>query len=70
MAKTLIDIDDELLEQVRAFLGTTTKKETVNSALREVLATRDRREAVLSLSEWAAHHEPLEPGDRRRAWRQ
>lgn len=38
MAKTLIDIDDGLLEAARQALGTTTKKDTVNAALREVLA--------------------------------
>jgi Arc/MetJ family transcription regulator len=37
MAKTLIDIDAELLEQARRILGTDTKKDTVNSALREVV---------------------------------
>jgi Arc/MetJ family transcription regulator len=37
MGKTLVDIDTELLEQARRILGTDTKKDTVNSALREVV---------------------------------
>ncbi|MGH3916687.1 MAG: type II toxin-antitoxin system VapB family antitoxin [Pseudonocardiaceae bacterium] len=35
MSKTLIDLDDELLAQAAEFLGTKTKKETVNGALSE-----------------------------------
>ncbi len=46
MAKTLIDIDDELLAQARQILGTGTKKETVNTALREVV----RRWAAVEFS--------------------
>ncbi len=37
MSKTLIDVDDELLTRARQILGTTTKKATVNAALREVV---------------------------------
>jgi len=37
MAKTLIDIDPELLSQAQQILGTGTKKATVNTALREVV---------------------------------
>jgi Arc/MetJ family transcription regulator len=37
MGKTLIDLDEELLEQARLVLGTDTKKATVNMALREVV---------------------------------
>lgn len=35
MSKTLIDIDEKLLTQAAEFLGTTTKKDTVNRALGE-----------------------------------
>lgn len=48
--KTTIEIDDELLEQVRGALGTTTLKETVDEAFREVLRERARREEVEALS--------------------
>jgi len=37
MSKTLIDLDLGLLEQARQILGTATKKDTVNLALREVV---------------------------------
>ncbi len=37
MAKTLIDLDDELLAQARQILGTDTKKATINGALREIV---------------------------------
>jgi Arc/MetJ family transcription regulator len=43
MPKTLVDIDDDLLREVRAALGTRTKKDTVNEALREVVALHARR---------------------------
>jgi len=45
MTKTLIDVDDVLLRQAQQILGTPTKKETVNSALREVV----RRAAAADL---------------------
>lgn len=37
MTRTLIDLDDAALDEVRAILGTTTKVETVNRALRETV---------------------------------
>lgn len=43
MAKTLIDIDGEYLDAARQALGTATKKDTVNAALREVAALAARR---------------------------
>ncbi|WP_370063373.1 type II toxin-antitoxin system VapB family antitoxin [Streptacidiphilus sp. MAP5-3] len=46
MAKTLIDLDDEALAFAAEALGTRTKKDTVNAALREVGA-RARRERAL-----------------------
>ncbi len=42
--KTLIDIDDDLLAQARAVLGTRTKKDTVNQALAAAVAAARRRE--------------------------
>ncbi|HEU5470346.1 MAG TPA: type II toxin-antitoxin system VapB family antitoxin [Actinophytocola sp.] len=47
MTKRLIDVDDDLIDIAKAYLGTTTLKDTVNSALREIKARRDR-EAVLA----------------------
>ena len=43
MPKTLVDIDDDLLQAVSVALGTRTKKDTVNGALREVMALHARR---------------------------
>ena len=43
MAKTLIEIDDEYLAAAQQALGTSTKKDTVNAALREVAALAARR---------------------------
>jgi Arc/MetJ family transcription regulator len=43
MSKTLIEIDDEYLKAAQQALGTATKKDTVNAALREVTALAARR---------------------------
>ncbi|MFM8772380.1 MAG: type II toxin-antitoxin system VapB family antitoxin [Actinomycetota bacterium] len=69
MAKTLIDIDDDLLKAARDILGTSTKKDTVTTALREVVAARARSEAVLKLIEWGQRNEPWDDSVRDRAWR-
>jgi hypothetical protein len=41
--KTTVDVDDEAAEQAAKVLGTRTLKDTVNAALREVLAAERRR---------------------------
>ncbi|MFR9757984.1 type II toxin-antitoxin system VapB family antitoxin [Streptomyces sp. TR06-5] len=46
MSRTVIDLDDEALEDAARELGTTTKRETVNAALREV-TERNRRARAL-----------------------
>ena len=69
VAKTLIDIDDDLLEAAREALGTSTKKDTVNAALREVIAARDRAAAVDELIAWGQRNEPWDDSIRDRAWR-
>ncbi len=43
MTKTLIDIDDRQLERAQRSLGTSTKRETVNRALAQVIALAARR---------------------------
>ena len=50
MTKTLIDIDDEYLAAAQQALGTTTKKDTVNAALREVAALAARRRDLRRLT--------------------
>ncbi|WP_249011674.1 type II toxin-antitoxin system VapB family antitoxin [Conexibacter sp. DBS9H8] len=46
--RTNIDIDDELLAEVRRLTGIATKREAVDFALREVVA-RERRLGLLDL---------------------
>ncbi len=46
--RTNIEIDDEVLEEARRLTGLTTKRETVDYALRELVA-RHRRRDLLSL---------------------
>jgi len=49
MARSVIDLDDELVASVATELGTKTKQDTVNAALREVLANRRRALALTRL---------------------
>jgi Arc/MetJ family transcription regulator len=49
MSRTVIDLDDELVASAAKALGTSTKKETVNTALREVLEIRRRALALTRL---------------------
>jgi Arc/MetJ family transcription regulator len=50
MAKTLIEIDEQYLAAAQRELGTTTKKDTVNTALREVTALAARRRDLQRLT--------------------
>ena len=45
--KTMVDIDDEALALAAAELGTTTKRDTVNAALRFVAERRERIEELI-----------------------
>lgn len=54
MARTVIDLDDELLAEVARALGTETKKETVNGALRRVAENERKALALTRLREAAA----------------
>jgi Arc/MetJ family transcription regulator len=49
MSRTVIDLDDDLVSSVARELGTSTKKDTVNAALREVLENRRRALALTRL---------------------
>jgi Arc/MetJ family transcription regulator len=57
MSVTQIDLDDEALAEAMRMLGTTTKKDTVNAALREYVARVKRIEALEALSARAARGE-------------
>ena len=48
MAKTLLDVDEDLLAEASTALGTSTKKDTVNEALRQAVeVSRERRRHAL-----------------------
>ena len=49
MTKRLIDIDDDLLEEVRSLIGASTMKEAVNGALRHVVDFQLRLQHVRRL---------------------
>ena len=49
MRKTSVDVDDRLLEQVRGVLGTSSIKETIDRALREVMRVEARRREITAL---------------------
>ena len=53
VARTVIDLDDELVASVAKELGTSTKKDTVNAALREVGQRLVRLRALARLGEMA-----------------
>ena len=53
MVKTPIEIDEEALRTAAQVLGTKTKKDTVNAALREVGQRLTRLSAVAKLGEMA-----------------
>ncbi len=47
--KTVIDLDDELLERARLELGTKSKKDTIHAALRLVAERSERLAAIREL---------------------
>jgi len=51
MTKVLIDIDDDALAEAGRLLGTKTKKDTVNNALRETAQRLRRAQALARLGE-------------------
>lgn len=50
MRKTSVDVDDHLLDQVRDVLGTSSIKETIDGALREVMRGEARRHEIRALA--------------------
>jgi Arc/MetJ family transcription regulator len=51
MTKILIDVDDKALTEASELLGTKTKKDTVNTALRETAQRLRRAKALARLAE-------------------
>jgi Arc/MetJ family transcription regulator len=68
MTKTVIDIDDELLAEAGKALGTTTKKDTVNKALKEIVRLRAVEQHVESLRN-GLYADLLDPEVMKGAWR-
>lgn len=54
MSRTVIDLDDEALEEAAKELGTTTKRDTINTALREVTARYRRLRSLEEAREMVA----------------
>ena len=56
MSKTLIDVDEELLERARSILGPgATKKDAVNTALSKLVRLHDQRATV----DWIIATDPI-----------
>jgi Arc/MetJ family transcription regulator len=56
VAKTLIDIDEALLERARAILGPrVSKKDAVNTALSKLVRLHDQRETI----DWIIATDPI-----------
>lgn len=51
MRKTSVDIDEHLIEQAKVLLGTVSIKETIDSALREIVRRDVRRQEIRALAE-------------------
>ena len=47
--RTVVDVDDDLLDRARREVGTTTKKDTIHEALRLVAERAARLEAIQAL---------------------
>jgi Arc/MetJ family transcription regulator len=57
MSVTQVDVDDEALAEAMRLMGTTTKKDTINTALREYASRLKRLEAADKLAARAARGE-------------
>ncbi|GAB2707710.1 type II toxin-antitoxin system VapB family antitoxin [Kitasatospora kifunensis] len=72
MPKTVIDIDEEALARAAELLGTATKKDTVNAALRDVVARHARAAAVADFMtdlDSGLYADLLDPEVMGQAWR-
>lgn len=67
MTKRLVELSDDKLAQVRALLGTSTLKATVNAAFDEVIALDQPRRALLT--EHRVDEGLADPARRKAAWR-
>lgn len=51
MAKTSVDVDKDIAREAAAILGTTSLRDTIDAALREVVQARRRLELIALLRE-------------------
>jgi Arc/MetJ family transcription regulator len=74
MSVTQVDLDDEALNEAMRLLGTKTKKETINMALREVVQRMRRMEAfdrILEKGQRGHYDQAAEAhAAAKRAWKQ
>ena len=68
MAMTSIDIDLDILEKAGKALGTTTKKDTVNAALRHVLRIEAAQQLLDMLQDGETFDVTTPAEIRRQAW--
>jgi Arc/MetJ family transcription regulator len=68
MTRTVINLDDDLFAQAAEILGATQKTETVNAALRYVVAAAARRR-FLDDARQGAFASLADPNERVEAWR-
>lgn len=70
MSKRLVDIDDQVLSEAKAALGTGTIRDTVNTALREAVRSSQRRTVDASaLRRFSAASQDLaDPAVMAQAW--
>jgi Arc/MetJ family transcription regulator len=51
MSKTSVEVDQDILREAAAILGTRTLRDTIDAALREVVHTQRRLELIALLSQ-------------------
>lgn len=69
MAKTLVDIDDKLLDDAAAVLGTKTKKDTVTAALDQAVRNKRKQELINQFVEGDGYPDLGNPEIMKGAWR-
>lgn len=69
MAKTMVDIDEDLITEAAEILGTKTKRATVEMALRATTAKRARQRLAEAIAASGQSPEELDRLTREEAWR-
>jgi Arc/MetJ family transcription regulator len=69
LAKTVLDLDLDLVAEVAQILGTKTKRATVDAALREVASRRARQRLAYLIAQSGESPAELDRIGRGEAWR-